>query len=416
MNAEEYILQHRTDQIERLALQLHACDAEQKRYILQQIEGWQRLRHKVPQWAATEGLLYPVRLSLEQCSSETTALYKARLLPSAPAGDRGSALLVDLTGGLGVDFSFMAQGFDRAVYVEQNEELCRLARHNLPLLGLPRAEIVQGDGVEYLQTMTDTADVIFLDPYRRDEGGHKTVRIEDCTPNLLPLLPLLAQHSRRVIVKLSPMLDITQALRSLAAASVRANVATHIVGTQGEVKEILLDIRWGEEPLLMDRVMMVCHDDSHHLEYRFAQESQVATAHYSRYCSHQDLVGAYLYEPAPVIMKAGCFRLLTERFGLTALHPNSHLYMSPSAVADFPGRQFRVLRVSGFGKKELKDFLRQAPQHPNGKGACANLAVRNFPMSVAELRQRMHLLDGGTEYWFATTLADESKVIVACSK
>lgn len=413
---DRIILQHREDDVERLALQLQNFSTEEKRYILQQIEGWQRLRYKVPSWAATEGLHYPVRLSLEQCSSQTTAQYKADILnpkSKTPHPESRPSLLVDLTGGLGVDFSFMARGYRRAVYVEQNPDLCALARHNFPLLGLSGAEVVEGDGVAFLEQMQERADVIFLDPFRRDDQGHKTVRIEDCTPNILPLLPLLAEKADRVLVKLSPMLDITQALRSLAATPQGCRPEVHIVGTQGEVKEVLLEVNVRQQTTDHRQPKVHCHDDQHHFSFHLQDE---AAAVASPPCHRTMLEGAYLYEPAPVVMKAGCFRLLAERYGLVALHPNSHLYVGSTLISDFPGRRFQILRLTGFGKKELRDFLRAAPTQKNGRGPCANLAVRNFPMTVAQLRQRLGLHDGGSEYWFATTLADNDKILIATIK
>lgn len=396
----QFIAAHLTDDISTLALQLHGTqlaegwDAD---YILRQIDGWQRLRHKVPLWASTEGLLYPPRLALEQCSSQATAEYKARLL-----ADRSGAF-ADLTGGFGVDFSFMAQGFSRATYVERNPELCRLARHNLPLLHLPEAEIVEGDGVEWLKSAPNHL-TIFLDPFRRDTHGQKTYGIADCTPNLLEILPLLCAHADRAIAKLSPMLDLTATLRALPVS------ALHIVGTGGEMKEILLDMDFRqprpESPLI------VCHDEQAHLEYRLCEEQDAPAAACPASIADYD----YLFVPSAVIMKAGCFRLIARRFGIHPLHPNSHLFVGSAPLPDFPGRTFRIVRTTGMGKRELRSFLAEAPTTADGHHICANLATRNFPLSVAELRKRLRLHDGGPEYWFATTVHPNEKCILACTK
>lgn len=396
MTVEEYIQSHRTDNVQELALHLHGRSPEEARHILQQIEGWQRLRLKVPSWAATEGLQYPVRLSLEQCSSEATARYKASLMPD---GD----LLVDLTGGLGVDFAFMAPRFRRAVYVERNADLCALARHNLPLLGLPHAQVVEGDGVEYLRGMTERATVVFLDPFRRDDNGRKTVLIEDCHPNVVKLAPLLRNRCTRMCVKLSPMLDVTQALTSLKSAVPEQEWEVHIVGTQGEVKEILL--------LSAEAPCMVCHDDACHVAYTPSE------AHAAHAACATPQAGHYLYEPAPVLMKAGPFALIAQRYGVAPLHPNSHLYVADHHVADFPGRRFRILEISGYGKRELRDMLTHARQRQEGKSPLrANLAVRNFPAAVSELRRRLNLAEGGSEYWFATTCEPDNRILLACEK
>lgn len=232
-----FIAAHREDDPRQLALLLanrHEPDAP---YLLRQIEGWQRLRHKVPAWAAVDELEYPPRLSLEQCSGEEAARYKAALAAGLPVAGGSMA---DLTGGLGVDFSFMAPHFGRAVYVERQEELCRLARHNFPLLGLLRAEVVCAEAGHYLQGMAPV-DLLFLDPARRDGQGRKTVRLADCTPDLAALLPQLLLKSRVIVAKLSPMLDLHSAVADLGGHVAEA----HIVAAAGECKELLLVLRAG---------------------------------------------------------------------------------------------------------------------------------------------------------------------------
>lgn len=443
LELQEFILQHREDNVSQLALALSGstlAPSEQERmFVLQQIEGWQRLRTKVPSWAECEGVHFPVRLSVEQCSSEPTAQYKAQVVArlSAPHALRTTARFIDLTGGMGVDFSYMARDFKAATYIERNAELCRLARHNFPLLGLPSAEIVEGDGVEYIEGIAETIGkaggtegaaglCIYLDPFRRDDSGHKTVRIEDCTPNVVDLLPCfrkiaaaLQGNALHVMVKLSPMLDITAALRALPETH-----EVHIVGSGGEVKEVLLCLRFNEA--LLQSVRTICHDDQYHFEYLQGEESALAVS------TAEIGEGTCIFDPAPIIMKAGCFAPLCTHFGLLQLHPNSHLFVAPepptvaSAPAStpasaaeaigFPGRTFRIIASTPLGKRPLREFLAAAAQRQGSKTPRANLATRNFPQSVAELRKRLHLLDGGSEYWFATTLSDGSHALIACEK
>lgn len=391
MSLNDFILSHRTADVHSLALNLKGFTPEESRYILCQVEGWQRLKDKVPSWAAVDELHYPARLPLEQCSGEEAARYKAGLLS-------GGDLFVDLTGGLGVDFSFMARGFKEAVYVERDEALCFLAHHNFPLLGLSHATVIHGDDEAYLRTMPTPADVIFLDPFRRDEAGKKTVFIEDCTPNVIALLPLLCEKTRRLIVKLSPMLDITAALHSLASSEARTDV--HVVGSGGEVKEVLFDVDFSQKPA--DSPKIFCHDGTFSFSFSLAEE-QGATACAALPPSTGNF---FLFEPCSALMKAGPFRLLAQRFGLAPLHANSHLYFGPHDVEDFPGRRFRVNRMAGLSKAEQKQL----------RGQQMNLAVRNFPLSVAQLRARLHLLDGGAQYGFATTLADGSHALLLCEK
>ena len=383
-----FIRQHREDDLNTLALTLANRKIPEAPYLLQQIEGWQRLRAKVPSWTETDGLEYPPRLSLEQCSGETAARYKAetvtRLLPEG-------GTMADLTGGLGVDFSFMARHFSRAVYVERQEELCRLARHNFPLLGLETAEVVCADGEDYLRQMPP-ADLIFIDPARRDAAGRKTVLIEDCTPDVVSLLPLIMAKCRIAVVKLSPMPDIHRAI-----AAIGHSVAeVHIVAAGGECKELLLVLRndnGGKQ---------VCVADGS-CRFNYAPEDEQTAL-----VTWAGEVETYLFEPGAALMKAGAFRLISERFGLKKLHPNSHLYTAATPVKDFPGRTFAVEGIYGFSKKELRALC--------ATGERANIAVRNFPSTVAELRRRLKVKEGGTAHWFATTLADGRRVVITAKR
>ena len=383
-----FINNHRCDDVARLALQIDGrADSD---LILRQIEGWQRLRYKVPSWASADELLYPKRLSIEQASGEVAARYKEqiakRLLPSG-------STMADLTGGFGVDFSFMARNFDSAVYVERDEELCMLARHNFSLLGLS-ANIVNSDGVEYLKNM-QSVDLIFIDPARRDNVGRKTVGISDCEPDITALLPLLREKSEYTLVKLSPMLDWHEAMRSINAIK-RCVTEIHVVASDGECKELLFVL--GDEDLSASP-MIYCSDGESSFSFRPEDEEQCVYTIAST-------PNTYIYEPNAAIMKAGAFKSVGQRYGLQKLHKNSHLYTSDSKVDMFPGRCFRLIDIDGFGKQEVKTLV----------GRQANLTIRNFPESAATLRRRLRLTDGGDEYWFATTLADNRKVILRCTK
>lgn len=384
--SNDFILAHRNDNVSELALRL-AGDGNAE-YILRQIEGWQRLRHKVPTWADNDRLLYPRRLSLEQCSGEEAARYKAnlvkRLLP------QGVGYMVDLTGGLGVDFAFIAPYFKHSVYVEQNEELCRLASHNFSVLGI-QADIVCADSVEYLKNMSH-AELIFIDPARRNNMGHKTVLLHNCEPDITQFLEILLTKSTVVLVKLSPMLDLYQVVTVIN--SIQHSVAeVHIVASSGECKELLLVLKADAST-----PQIYCADGSSLFTFYLDDEKQRAPIAHT--------LKKYIYEPNVTVLKAGAFQSIGKRFHLEKLHINTHLYSSDTIVSDFPGRCFRLLSINGFGKKEIKPLV----------GLSANLAVRNFPSDVASIRSRLKLRDGGNEYWFATTLADNSKVILRCEK
>ena len=351
---------------------------------------------KIPAWAAIDGLMVPPALSLEQCSGEVAAQYKVNLVHSLQAqGCLGHARMTDLTGGLGVDFAFLSPLFEAATYVERQEVLCSIARHNFPLLGLHHAAVRCGEAADLLPTLA-TQDLIYIDPARRDGLGRKTWLIEDCTPDISGMLAPMLQCARVVMVKLSPMLDITRALRSLPLAPRQV----HIVAVGGECKELLFVFlppqnEEHQSPLL------VCHDGAHHLAFHPEEEA-------SARAPLAEAVDAYLFEPCAAVMKGGAFRLIGERYGLRKLHPNTHLYTAAHPVEGFPGRQFRVRTVSSFSKRDVRALLRETDR--------ANLAVRNFPGTVAELRKRFRLKDGGTDYWFATTLRDERHVLIVTEK
>ncbi len=393
--------------VEKLALQLAGRSDIDVAYVLRQAEGWQRLRHKVPTWAAIDNLVYPHRLALEQCSGEQAARYKAgvvkKLMDALPDHPLSMA---DLTGGLGVDFSFIARHFAHAVYVEQQESLCELARHNFPLLDLNQAEVVCADGVNYLHTMPAT-DLLFLDPARRDGAGRKTVLIEDCEPDVCTLSPLLLEKASVVMLKLSTMLDITGAIRSLDCVA-----QVHVVSVGSECKDLLLVLAhpdlWaalgkqfagnaynGSEPLI------IAHEGDTSLLFTETDEAK-AQPHYTA------TPETYLYEPGPAVLKAGAFKIVGQRWGLDKLHPNSHLYTSNKAIPDFPGRSFCIESVYSFGKADLRALRSSTPQ--------ANLTVRNFPATVDALRKKLKLREGGNIYLFATTLADGSHVLLRCHK
>lgn len=388
-----FIDSHRGDDVRTLALQAKKYPAVDMAEAVVQIAGYQIAEKKVPLWAQTAGIRYPQHLSMEQCSSEVTARYKASLV----SGDT----LTDLTAGWGVDCSFLARNFRCADYVERQETLCRIAAHNFPLLGLPHVRIHCADAVEYLQSM-EPVDCLFLDPARRDSHGGKTVAIAECEPDVCRLEPLLVEKGKTVMIKLSPMLDMASALRDLQYVR-----RIHVVSVNNECKELIILLRKApdEEETDEGEVIISCeqvvNNSVHqHFQFTFSEEKSAG-------CPLAESVGNYLYEPGAALLKAGPYRLLATRYGVEKLHPNSHLYTS-SGLVDFPGRRFRVTAVSGFGKKDLKVLLEGVEK--------ANLTVRNFPSSVAELRKKLKLKEGGDTYLFATTLASGEKVLIRGEK
>ena len=450
MNDEtrEFVAMHRNEDVRELALKAKRVERLDLPSALDQIAGWQIARKKLPQWASCEGIVYPPHISMEQCSSQFTAQYKSEIAQTllAPAAtvrarvsDSGESdnqttksepqlsdspesdtqetktgvrvsdssesdtlvarsSMVDLTGGFGVDFSYLARGFSQATYVERQRHLCDLAEHNMAALGLDQARIVCGDGVEYLRQM-GPVDFIYLDPARRDEHGSRTYAIEDCTPNVLELRDLLLAKSQYTLVKLSPMLDWRKAVADFDG-TVRE---VHIVATGNECKELLLVLgqQVHEEP---SAPRVFCVNDNQRIDYDSAAYTQGLRI------GGKPLPEAknYLYEPNASIMKAGCFDLVEERFGVTQVGPSSHLFVSATPVADFPGRGFAIESIGGMNKKDIKRLLNGTKQ--------ANIAVRNFPLTAPQLRKKLKLADGGPVYLFGTTMQGCDHVLLRTSK
>ncbi len=420
MTQEEFIRTHRNDDIRQLALKARP-DGIDMGYAVEQIAGWQAACRKLPTWAATEGIIFPAHLSMEQCSSEPTAIYKRRLALRLTDGQTES--IADLTGGFGVDFSYMAQGFKHATYVERKERLCEIARHNFPLLGLADAKIVCTDGTSFLETMPHV-QLLFLDPARRDGKGERTFAISDCTPNVAMLRDKLLEHAENVVIKLSPMLDWHKAATDMQGVS-----EVHIVAVKNECKELLLVLGHGTHDNMAEPTVY-CVDCSTDASGKTTYNTVVFNTENEEYTSNQkadngqvynsegrqdatlheiqDFTGMFLYEPNAAVMKSGYFDLLATRYGACQAAHNSHLYLSPTRLNGFPGREFLIKTTTGLNKKELRQTFANIEK--------ANVAVRNFPLSVAELRKKLKLSEGGMTYVFATTLANGQKILFICEK
>ncbi len=389
-DTQQFILEHESDDIRQLALKAKSYPGIDMSIAIKQIAGRQIAKHKIPSWYQCENIIYPKHLSMEQCSSEATALYKAALCK----GD----ILIDLTGGLGVDFSFMAKNYKQAYYIETQHELTQLAQCNFNTLNLNQSKVIQDDAVSFLNSFDGIADTIFIDPARRNDTGKKTVLIEDCTPNLLEIDNLLTTKAQRVIIKLSPMLDITHALNSLSNVT-----EVHIISVNNECKELLFikdKVRKDEDIQLICINLLTNKKDA---SFTFTKAEENTSS-----ISHTDEPKRYLYEPNSSILKAGAYRSLGARYGLMKLHPNSHLYTSDTLIDSFPGRKFQIKEVISPNKKEIKAHFKDITQ--------ANIATRNYPFSVADIRKQTKLKEGGTDYIFATTLTNEKKVLILCQK
>lgn len=487
----DFIRQHQDDDVRQLAFLGSKYPEVNMPFALDQIRGRKMARVKLPRWASIDGIIYPPHISMEQCSSEQTALYKAelaaRLLGLSPSSsengeekekesENASNLhlseiyefagkgavdsefakneatckkqqilteseenvneikeephegdfseetgFVDLTGGFGVDFSYIASRLGvKSMYVERQAHLCEAAKENFGRLGLKNAIVKNGDGIEVLHSFASKKEaaasdslgitedqsrsllktnlglkLIFIDPARRDDAGNKVVSLKDCTPDVTLLQEEMLSKADYVIIKLSPMLDWHRAVSELNCVQ-----EVHVISVNNECKELLLVLSARN----MGNLRIYCVNDAQSFVCdELDMESSSVKIALSTLEEMQ-----YLYEPNASLMKAGCFSVLSERYGARMLSKNSHLFVSREPIAVFPGRSFRIIAVSSFNKKELKRHLSGITK--------ANIATRNFPLSVAELRKRLKLKDGGETYIFATTLSDESHVLVITEK
>ena len=363
-------------------------------FIARQTEGRKIIANKLPSWAENMSILFPVKISLEQCSSEATAIYKAGLV-------RGESL-VDLTGGFGVDCSFLSRNFTSVDYVEQNEELCQIAEHNFAALGL-NIRVNNAESVSFLEDMP-SVDCIYIDPARRDVKGKKTADLSLCSPNLLEIRDILLEKCNTLLIKLSPMFDISSALEVFPECK-----QVHVVSVKNECKELLLLVEGG----FCGETEVVCVDLDE-LSRRVDDRQGIMKLEITSVASNlikekgeiisYNFPKAYLYEPNASIMKAGLFKTVANKYNVQKLHPSTHLYTSEELVPNFPGRSFEIKRVTKVQKKEIQDIEK------------ANLSTRNFPGNVADLRKKLKLKDGGDTYIFACTLNDNSKVLIVCEK
>ena len=440
---QDFIRQHQDDDVRQLAFLGSKYPEVDMPFALDQIRGRKMARVKLPRWASLEGIIYPPHISMEQCSSESTALYKAELaarLLGLPVSSSFSEEIgfVDLTGGFGVDFSYIAARLGvKSMYVERQAHLCEAAKENFGRLGLKNAIVKNGDGIEVLHSFLSKKDdaasaddslgiiydqplsllktklglkIIFIDPARRDDAGNKVVSLKDCTPDVTVLQEEMLSKADYVIIKLSPMLDWHRAISELSHVR-----EVHIISVNNECKELLL--------VLSARNMGDMEASSADGEVKHAGNLRIYCVNdaQSFVCDELDMESSpvriappvleemqYLYEPNASLMKAGCFGVLSDRYDARMLSKNSHLFVSQAPIEAFPGRSFRIIAISSFNKKELKRHLSGITK--------ANIATRNFPLSVAELRKRLKLKDGGETYIFATTLSNESHVLMITEK
>ena len=364
---QQFIQDHLYDDPASLMLQAGRYPELPMAAVVEQIQSRRKAKTKLPEWFATEGIIYPPRVSMEQCSSEATALYKAGLV-------KGTSL-VDLTGGFGVDTYFLGKGFERVHYLERQEVLAERARQNFQCLNADHIQVHHSDSIAFLKASDDHYSVIYVDPARRGDANQKVFRFEDCEPDLVNTIDLLRAKADQVLVKASPMLEIKQGLETLGGAT-----QVHVVAVQNEVKEVLflIDQNAGVNPEI-HCVNLKSGNGPFTFDYASESEAEVQFAE----------VEGYLYEPNAAIMKAGGFNSVALAHSLQKLHPNTHLYTANHSLSDFPGKVFKVLDRLSMSKKEIKKYFPQKK---------ANITTRNFPMTVAQIRKKTGLKEGGTQF------------------
>lgn len=389
---EAYIRQHALDDPYKLLLKASANREIDVRFAVEQIMARRKIKEKLPTWFATPRLVYPSMLAAEQCSSEQTARYKQSLL-------RGETVC-DLTGGLGVDAFYFSQVAARVYYIERHADYCRAARNNFSLLGRDNIEVIEGD-CRHTDLLPQQVDTFYIDPARRGDSNKRLFALADCEPNILEMKTSLLRRADRVVVKLSPMVDITHSLRLLPEC-----VEVHVNSLRNECKEILFVLERRADSQLTTHPRILCNNFTSHNENRcftFVQEEEAsATVEYATKLSE------YLYEPNASILKAGGFKSVAKRFSMQKLHRDSHLYTSKERVGSFPGRLFRVETVEDYKSNSFKLLQSEFKQ--------INLSVRNFPIKPDEIKKRFKLIDGGDNYLFCTTLNNNSRVLIRCTK
>jgi 16S rRNA G966 N2-methylase RsmD len=381
-----FIKTHLNDEVTSLLLQAKKYPNLNIPDLVWQIKARQKAKAKLPEWFDNEEIIFPKMLSVEQCSSEITAKFKANLVHGET--------LIDLTGGMGVDIAYMSKNFKKAIYIEQNEDLCEIATYNFEQLGVENVTFVGGNSIDFLETETINYSWIYLDPHRRDDTGNKVVSLQDCEPNILEIKDFLFDKTDKILLKASPMLDI-----NLAVSELQNVLKIYVVAVENEVKEILFHLQKDYQEEAQYHAVNLLNKRNTDFTFKKSEEKNAVI----KIGSPQ----AYLYEPNAVILKSGGFRIIAQYFDLQKIAPHSHLYTSTDLVENFQGRTFKIEAVCKLDKKEISQYLSENK---------ANITIRNFPLSVKQIRDKLKLSEGGDTYLFATTDAQNQKIVIVCKK
>ena len=394
-NTKLYIKNHLNDDVFQLALDNKRTDIDIQ-LALRQISGYQILKRKVPAWTEFDNLLYPVHLSLEQCSSENTAKFKAKVI-SDLFSDKEYTLL-DMTCGFGVDAYYISQNASSAILIEKDKELSEITRHNFEIFNR-HAEVINSDAEEFLKTNSNKYDIVFIDPARRGKNGEKVVLLENCTPNILLMIPEIKKITNYLAIKLSPMFDIKQLLSQLQYVK-----SIYSIGVDNECKEIFVIIDFCTTDSNTKIVAVNISESDNEISIMqsdFFEEASIESVYPSDF-------GKYLYEPYASFLKSGLYKTIANRYDANKIDNNSHLYTSNEIIKNFPGRKFEIVDIVEFNKKEAKQFFKKYDK--------ANITVRNFPITADNLRNSYKVKNGGDNYVFATTIFPSKRVLINCKK
>jgi len=380
---QAFIIMNLNADLQQLILKGSPFEGVTVQEIAHQIQAKQKAEKKLPTWFNTEGIYFPPKINIEQTSSEITAQYKASLFSGAH--------FIDLTAGFGIDSFYFSKVFKTGIHCEINAELSKIVRHNYTILGVDNIETQATDGLAYLKQTATIFDLIYIDPSRRNKTKGKVFLLEDYEPNIIENSALLLEKSSRVLVKVSPLLDISNLIKSLNYIS-----EIHCVAVRNEMKELLLVLAKDTTKPLMIKTINFTKNSIEKFDFLWEESFQ----------SDYSLPKKYVYEPNSAILKSGAFDLISKHYKLDKLHKHTHLYTSDSLI-DFPGRRFEIIAVLSPNKKALKKQLIAEK---------ANITTRNYPNTVAEIRKKFQLKDGGTDYLFFTTTCDAKKNILHCKK
>ena len=385
---QQFIKEHIQTDTAKLMLQAAKYPKWPFAQIMEQIQARQKAADKLPQLCSQAAILFPASLSIEQCSSEQTAKYKASIV-------RESDSLADLTGGFGIDTLAFATHIAKVYHIEQNERLSSIAAHNFSILTLTNITCIAQEGINWLKHQNQIFDSIYIDPARRDQHNRKMVSLADCAPNILSHLPLLLKKSKQILIKTSPLLDIHQTIQSLEGVA-----EIHIVAVNNECKEVLYLIKPDYQSPATIKAINIKKDGTLE-EFAFTIPTEQALS------IPLSLPLKYLYEPNVAILKAGAFKSIAKLYGLYKLHNNTHLYTSDTLLMNFPGRIFDYQYALKVDSKEVSALF------PNKQ---ALLIVRNFPMSTDDLLKKLKIKQGGDQYLLATTLLHNKHTLLFCKR